>query len=156
MAPSPSEVSQLLVDWRNGDRGALDRLMPLVYDELRRMAGRYMRGERENHTLQTSALVNEAYLRLADHKNMDWQNRAHFFGVAAQAMRRVLVDHARTRNVRKSRSTTLSGRSQPSTSGRRGSSSFGTSAGSRPRRPPRSSASRLPPSSATGRRPGRG
>src|SRR5262245_8851925 len=101
MAPSPREVSQLLVDWRNGYQGALDRLMPLVYDELRRMAGRYMRGEREGHTLQTSALVNEAYLRLADHKDIDWQNRAHFFGVAAQAMRRILVDHARSRKGQK-------------------------------------------------------
>lgn len=97
MAPSPNQVSRLLAEWRNGDQEALDRLMPLVYDELRRIARRYMRGERENHTLQSSALVNEAYLRLADHKNIDWQNRAHFFGVAAQAMRRVLVDHARAR-----------------------------------------------------------
>jgi RNA polymerase sigma factor (TIGR02999 family) len=101
MAPSHNDVSRLLADWRDGDQGALDRLMPLVYDELRRMARRYMRGERENHTLQSSALVNEAYMRLADHMGMDWQNRAHFFGVAAQAMRRVLVDHARTRNVQK-------------------------------------------------------
>jgi RNA polymerase sigma factor (TIGR02999 family) len=101
MAPSSNDVTRLLVDWRNGDEEALDRLIPLVYDELRRMAGRYMRGERGDHTLQTSALVNEAYLRLADHKNIEWQNRAHFFGVAAQAMRRVLVDYARTRNVQK-------------------------------------------------------
>jgi RNA polymerase sigma factor (TIGR02999 family) len=101
MAPSQHDVTRLLADWRDGDQGALDRLMPLVYDELRRMARRYMRGERENHTLQSSALVNEAYMRLADHMGMNWQNRAHFFGVAAQAMRRVLVDHARTRNVQK-------------------------------------------------------
>ena len=101
MAPSPREVTRLLFDWRNGDQEALDRLMPLVYEELRRMASRYMRGERQHHTLQSSALVNEAYLRLVDHTNIDWQNRAHFFGVAAQAMRRVLVDHARTRNVQK-------------------------------------------------------
>jgi len=87
-----------LIEWREGDEAALGRLMPLVYEELRRMAARYMRGEREGHTLQPSALVNEAYLRLADHRNMQWQGRAHFFGVAAQAMRRVLVDHARTRD----------------------------------------------------------
>jgi RNA polymerase sigma factor (TIGR02999 family) len=98
MAPSSHEVTRLLADWRGGDQEALDRLMALVYDELRRIAGRYMRGERENHTLQTSALVNEAYLRLADHRNIDWQNRAHFFGVAAHAMRHVLVDHARSRD----------------------------------------------------------
>jgi RNA polymerase sigma factor (TIGR02999 family) len=98
MAPSSHEVTRLLADWRGGDQEALDRLMALVYDELRRIAGRYMRGERENHTLQTSALVNEAFLRLADHRNIDWQNRAHFFGVAAHAMRHVLVDHARSRD----------------------------------------------------------
>ncbi len=98
---APSNVTQLLLDWRNGDEQALDRLMPLVYEELRRMANRYLRNERRNHTLQTSALVHEAYLRLVDHENIAWQNRAHFFGVAAQAMRRILVDHARTRNYEK-------------------------------------------------------
>jgi RNA polymerase sigma factor (TIGR02999 family) len=98
MTLSPKQVTELLIEWREGDEAALDRLMPLVYEELRRMAARYMRGEREGHTLQASALVNEAYLRLADHRNMQWQGRAHFFGVAAQAMRRVLVDHARTRD----------------------------------------------------------
>ena len=98
MAPSSHQVTRLLADWRGGDQEALERLIALVYDELRRIAGRYMRGERENHTLQTSALVNEAYLRLADHRKIDWQNRAHFFGVAAQAMRHVLVDHARSRD----------------------------------------------------------
>jgi RNA polymerase sigma factor (TIGR02999 family) len=97
MIPSSQNVTQLLLDWRNGDSGALDRLMPLVYDELRRMANYYLRNERQGHTLQTSALVNEAYLRLVDHENIEWQNRAHFFGVAAQAMRRVLVDYARSR-----------------------------------------------------------
>ena len=101
MIPSSQNVTQLLLDWRNGDSGALDRLMPLVYEELRRMANFYMRNERQGHTLQTSALVNEAYLRLVDHENIEWQNRAHFFGVAAQAMRRILVDHARTRNYQK-------------------------------------------------------
>lgn len=98
VAPSPKEVSRLLIDWGNGDQAALDELIPLVYDELRRVAGRYMRREGQDHTLQTSALVNEAYLRLIDQKNVQWQNRAHFFGVAAQLMRRILVDHARSRS----------------------------------------------------------
>jgi RNA polymerase sigma factor (TIGR02999 family) len=101
MTLSPKQVTELLIEWREGDENALDRLMPLVYQELRRMAAHYMRGEREGHTLQASALVNEAYLRLADHRNMQWQNRAHFFGVASQAMRRILVDHARTRGYQK-------------------------------------------------------
>jgi RNA polymerase sigma factor (TIGR02999 family) len=89
------------VDWRDGDKAALDRLIPLVYKELRRLAGYYMRRQRADHTLQTSALINEAYLRLIDHKNMRWENRAHFFAVAAQAMRRILVDHARRRGYAK-------------------------------------------------------
>jgi len=97
MTPSSQNVTQLLLDWRNGDQTALDRLMPLVYEELRRMANHYMRNERKGHSLQTSALVNEAYLRLVDHENIAWENRAHFFGVAAQAMRRILVDYARSR-----------------------------------------------------------
>ena len=97
VVPSPTEVSRLLVDWGKGDRAALDELIPLVYDELRRLAGRYMRRENQGHTLQTSALINEAYLRLVDQKSVQWQNRAHFFGVAAQLMRRILVDHARSR-----------------------------------------------------------
>jgi RNA polymerase sigma factor (TIGR02999 family) len=101
MTPSSQNITRLLLDWRNGDQSALDRLMPLVYEELRRMANHYMRNERRGHTLQTSALVNEAYLRLVDHENIEWRNRAHFFGVAAQAMRRILVDHARTRNYQK-------------------------------------------------------
>jgi len=101
MSPSPKDITKLLIDWRNGDKEALDRLMPLVYEQLRRMANTYMRNERKGHTLQTSALVNEAYLRLVDHENIDWQNRAHFFGVAAQAMRRILVDHARSRSYLK-------------------------------------------------------
>jgi RNA polymerase sigma factor (TIGR02999 family) len=91
----------LLVAWRNGDEAAFEQLLPLVYDELRRIARNYMRGERRDHTLQTSALVHEAYLRLLDHEGIDWQNRAHFFGLAAQAMRRVLVDYARRRNFAK-------------------------------------------------------
>lgn len=106
MEPSPQNtpnqnITQLLVDWRNGDQEALNQLMPLVYEELRRMANYYMRNERKGHTLQTSALVNEAYLRLVDHENIQWQNRSHFFGLAAQAMRRILVDHARSRNYQK-------------------------------------------------------
>jgi RNA polymerase sigma-70 factor, ECF subfamily len=100
-SPPPEQVTQLLARWREGDRGALDELMQLVYEELRRMADRYMRDERRGHTLQTSALVNEAYLRLVGHEDIQWQNRAHFFGVAAQAMRRVLVDHARRRGGQK-------------------------------------------------------
>lgn len=98
VVPAPKEVSRLLVDWGNGDQAALNELIPLVYDELRRLAGRYMRRESQGHTLQTSALINEAYLRLVDQKRVKWQNRAHFFGVAAQLMRRILVDHARSRS----------------------------------------------------------
>ena len=101
MSFTPREVTQLLHAWRDGDESALDRLMPMVYDELRRMARRFMRNERKGHTLQTSALINEAYLRLVEREGIDWQNRAHFFGVAAQAMRRVLVDYARARNYQK-------------------------------------------------------
>jgi len=96
-----NEVTQLLLRWSEGDKAALDKLMPLVYRELRRLAGHYMRRERPGHTLQASALVNEAYLRLVDYRRMQWQNRAHFFAVAAQAMRRVLVEHARSRQYAK-------------------------------------------------------
>jgi len=91
------EVTRLLQAWSEGDEGALQDLMPLVYSELHRLARRYMAGERSGHTLQTSALVNEAYLRLVDVKKVNWQNRAHFFGIAAQLMRRILVDFARSR-----------------------------------------------------------
>ena len=101
MYPSSGTISKLLVEWRDGDTTALDRLVPLVYRELRRLAGYYMRRQRADHTLQTSALINEAYLRLIDHKNMRWKNRAHFYAVAAQAMRRILVDHARSRGYAK-------------------------------------------------------
>jgi RNA polymerase sigma-70 factor (ECF subfamily) len=97
----PESVTQLLVDWSKGDQRALDKLMPLVYRELRRLAANYLRHERQNHTLQPTALVNEAYLKLIDQKNAKWQNRAQFFGVAAQLMRRVLVDHARARQANK-------------------------------------------------------
>jgi len=94
-------VTQLLIAWGNGDKSALDELLPLVYDELRRLARQYMRRERPGNTLQTSALVNEAYLRLIDQRDVRWQNRAHFYGIAAQLMRRILVDHARKRSYQK-------------------------------------------------------
>jgi RNA polymerase sigma factor (TIGR02999 family) len=99
--PSAEKVSQLLVDWSNGDKAVLDQLMPVVYDELHRIAHHYMRGERAGHTLQTSALINEAYLRLIDYRKMRWENRAHFFAICAQLMRRILVEHARGRQFRK-------------------------------------------------------
>ncbi|HWX39700.1 MAG TPA: sigma-70 family RNA polymerase sigma factor [Blastocatellia bacterium] len=93
---SPDEVTRLLVAWSNGDKAALDKLMPAVYQELRRLARRYMRQERPGHTLQTTALVNEAYMRLINYERMRWQDRAHFFAAAAQVMRRILIDHARS------------------------------------------------------------
>lgn len=88
-------VTQFLIDWSAGDQSALDKLMPLVYSELRRLASNYLRRERVDHTLQPTALVNEAYLRLVDQRSAKWQNRAQFFGISAQLMRRILVDHAR-------------------------------------------------------------
>ena len=91
---SPTNVTQMLLEWRGGNEDALERLMPMVYDELRRLAGHYMRTERKGHTLEATALVNEAYIRLVDMK-VSWQDRAHFFAVAARLMRRLLVDHAR-------------------------------------------------------------
>ncbi|HEX8708188.1 MAG TPA: sigma-70 family RNA polymerase sigma factor [Pyrinomonadaceae bacterium] len=101
MSPSqPKEVTQLLAALSKGERGALDQLLPLVYDELRHLADRYLRRERSDHTLQATALVHEAYIKLVDQK-VAWQNRAHFFGVAAQAMRRILVDHARGHQAEK-------------------------------------------------------
>jgi RNA polymerase sigma factor (TIGR02999 family) len=93
--PQANGVTQLLLDWSNGDQAAFHELMPMVYDELRQMAHRYMCRERPGHTLQTTALVNEAYLRLVDQKRVRWKNRAHFFAAAAQAMCRILIDHAR-------------------------------------------------------------
>lgn len=98
---TPGEVTGLLLAWRQGERDALDRLIALVYGELHRMAERYLRGERPGHTLQPSAIVNEAYLRLLGRQGADWQNRAHFFAVAAQSMRRILVEHARRRDTKK-------------------------------------------------------
>lgn len=100
-APAENDVSTLLQAWTNGDQSALDRLAPIVYKELHRLARHYMSGERSGHSLQTTALVNEAYLRLVDCKRMQWQNRAHFFAVSAQLMRRILVDHARRRNLKR-------------------------------------------------------
>jgi RNA polymerase sigma factor (TIGR02999 family) len=99
--PSEKEVTRLLVAWSNGDQAALEQLTPLVYSELHRLAHRYLGRERKGHTLQTTALVHEAYLRLIDQKEVRWQNRAHFFAIAAQMMRRILVDYARSRNVAK-------------------------------------------------------
>ena len=101
MKPSANEVTRLLLDWSQGDRAALDRLIPLVYDELRRLARHFRRQERADHTLQTTALVNEAYVRLIDQRFVRWQNRAHFFAIAAQMMRRILVDYARSRRYAK-------------------------------------------------------
>src|SRR5919199_4547324 len=96
MPSLPDEVTQLLVSWSEGDRSALDELIPLVEAELRRLARRHMGRENPGHTLQTSALINEAYIRLVDQQNVEWQNRAHFFAVAASVMRHILVDHARS------------------------------------------------------------
>ncbi len=98
---SSNEVTQLLVQLRGGNRAVLDQLLPLIYDELRRLASSYLRRERSNHTLQPTALVHEAYMRLIDQREVHWQNRAHFFGVAAQMMRRILVDHARKSGAEK-------------------------------------------------------
>src|SRR5512135_2242969 len=98
---SPQEVSLMLRAWRGGDKSALDELMPLVYNELRRLAHRYMTKEKAGHTLQTTALVNEAYLRLVELKRIEWQDRAHFFAISANLMRRILVDFARSRGYQK-------------------------------------------------------
>ena len=100
-SPTQPEITNLLARWSDGDRAALDKLFPLVFGELRRLAHRYMRREKPGHMLQTTALVNEAYLRLVDQRNVRWQNRAHFFAIASQMMRRILVDHARSRRYDK-------------------------------------------------------
>ena len=97
MTIKADDLTGLLIEWGQGDKAALDRLTPLVYDEIRRIAHRYVQREREGQTLQTTALVNEAYLRLAGSANITWQNRAHFYAVTAQVMRRILIDHARRR-----------------------------------------------------------
>lgn len=101
MPVSKNEVTELLQRWKGGDEEALGRLTPLVYDQLHRLAHQYIRRERQGHTLQTSALVNEAYLRLVEHKNIDWQSRAHFFAISSVVMRRILVDYARQRTSKK-------------------------------------------------------
>src|SRR5438309_7197882 len=102
MAPQlPQQMTQLLIAWSNGDQAARDELMPLVYEELHRLAHQYMNRERPGHMLQTSALVNEAFMKLVDQRDVHWQNRAHFFGLAAQMMRRILVDYARNRQYAK-------------------------------------------------------
>src|SRR5262245_6875489 len=101
MDPTPNSVTEMLVAWSDGDESARDELMSAVYQELHRLAHNYMKHESPGHTLQTSALVNEAFLRLVDQKNVKWQNRAHFFGIAAQMMRRILVDYARSRTYAK-------------------------------------------------------
>ena len=101
MSTSPQAVTQLLVDWGNGDRQALEKLTPLVYQELKRLAARYLRRERREHTLQSTALVHEAWLRLIDQNHVHWQNRAQFFGIAAEMIRRILIDHARNRQAAK-------------------------------------------------------
>ena len=100
-APPCEEVSNLLRAWSQGDRSALEKLTPLVYEELRRLARYYMSLERSGHSLQATALVNEAYMRLTDYKRMRWENRAHFFAVSAQLMRRILVDHVRRHNLKR-------------------------------------------------------
>jgi len=103
-APSAdTDVSALLRAWRDGDQGALQALTPIVYEQLHRLARQYMRRERSGHSLQATALVNEAYMRLADYTRMQWQDRAHFFAVSAQVMRRILVDYARRHNVKRGR-----------------------------------------------------
>ncbi|HET9252058.1 MAG TPA: sigma-70 family RNA polymerase sigma factor [Candidatus Eisenbacteria bacterium] len=99
--PSPSEVTRTFLRWRQGDAAALHALLPLVYEEMRRLAGGYLQNESPGHTLQPTALAHEAYLRLLDQRHVSWQNRAHFMGLAAQAMRRILTDHARRRDAQK-------------------------------------------------------
>jgi len=101
MTPASQDLTQLLAAWSDGNQAALEKLLPLVNAELRRLAGHYMRRETPGHTLQTSALVNEAYIRLIDQKHVRWQNRAHFYGIASQLMRRILIDHARSNQYAK-------------------------------------------------------
>jgi RNA polymerase sigma factor (TIGR02999 family) len=101
MSPLPKDVTQLLLDWSNGNKEAVNKLIPLVYNQLRGLANHYLRRERPNHTLQATALIHEAYLRLVDQTNVHWQNRAHFFGIAANLMRQILVNHALSHNSAK-------------------------------------------------------
>ena len=100
-ASQPNQVTRLLINWRHGDKAALDDLMPLVYHELRKLASGYLRSERRDHTLQPTALIHEAYLRMIDQDLPEWESRAHFYGVAARLMRQILVDHARGRRATK-------------------------------------------------------
>jgi RNA polymerase sigma-70 factor, ECF subfamily len=100
-ASASADVTQLLRAWREGDKSALDRLTPVVYQDLRRLARRHLLAERASHSLQPTALVNEAYMRLVDYRRMQWQDRAHFFAICAQLMRRILVEHARRRNQKR-------------------------------------------------------
>lgn len=100
-SPEPKDVTKLLLDWGNGDGRAVDELLPFVYQELRRLAAAYMNRERSAHTLQPTALVHETYLKLIDQRQVDWKNRAHFFGLAAEIMRRILINHARDRRAEK-------------------------------------------------------
>lgn len=99
--PARPDITQMLREWSDGKRDALDQILPLVYDELHRQAARYLRRERSDHTLQTTALINEAYLKLVDQRTVQWESRTHFFAIAAQAMRRILVDYARTKHREK-------------------------------------------------------
>ena len=109
MTALPTQLTQLLLRWSDGDKAALDELMPLVHSELRRLARIHMGRERRGHTLQTSALINEAYVRLVDQQNVQWQDRAHFFAASAQVMRHILIDHARSyQYARRRRSESLS------------------------------------------------
>lgn len=101
MEQNPQNITQLLQDWKSGKKEAFDEILPLVYDELRRQASRYLKGERAGHTLQTTALINEAYMKLVDKDEIEYENRSHFFAIAANAMRRILVDYARTRKREK-------------------------------------------------------
>ncbi|HUJ22600.1 MAG TPA: sigma-70 family RNA polymerase sigma factor [Bryobacteraceae bacterium] len=101
MNTSPQALTQLLVEWGNGDHQALEKLTPLVYQELKRLASSYLRRERRDHTLESTALVHEAWLRLFDQRQVRWQNRAQFFGIAAEMIRRILIDHARSRQAAK-------------------------------------------------------
>jgi len=101
MTPTPKEITQLLIAWNQGDQRARDELMPLIYDELRRLARGHLRRERANHTLQPTALVHEAFIRLIDQSKVNWQNRAHFFGAAARLMRQILINHAEARRAAK-------------------------------------------------------
>lgn len=101
MTNAPQEITKLLSDWNDGKGEALDKLLPIVYEELHRMAKNYMNSQPSGHTLQTTALIHEAYLKLADQKDKQWENRSHFFGVAAQAMRHILIDHARSHQTKK-------------------------------------------------------